>query len=827
MVFLSEYAKETYLGIDRFDRTQKTPISAMEGAAMLHFSVDKISCGGCVGRAERAILGVDGVAQATVNLATKQARVDSPITLASSIFDALENAGYPAKTDRITLKIDNMTCAACSTRIERALADITGVRKATVNLAHSSAQVTFVEGLVSIPELVKTVTQLGYGAALVSTDSPHDRPDDTGFRFFLALIFTLPVFIAEMGGHALPAMHHWLMSVYGAFGLGLIEFLLITLVMVWPGRAFYTIGLRALFKGAPEMNSLVSIGTLAAWSYSSIVVFAPALLPETAHNLYFEASGVIITLILLGRWLEARAKTRAARSIQDLVELAPKTAMLWNNGTPKEVAIAELHIDDEILARTGDRIAVDGIITDGSCQIDESAITGEPFGAPKTIGDKVVGGTITLDGSFRYRATHVGNSTMLAQIIDMVQSAQGAKLPIQSLVDRIVRYFVPVILGLAVLTLIAWLVFAPALGIDYALIAMVSVLIIACPCALGLAVPMSVMVASGRAAKMGIFIQQGDALQKMRDVTTVAFDKTGTLTEGTPTVASVTWAPEVEQSRTLGLIYAVEQQSNHPLAHAICDHIGAQTEMSVENLKTTAGKGVRANVEGQDVIIGSPDFLDNLSIDIAHFAEARQGAHSLVICAIDGVAQVAFALADELRDGARETIAALKNLGIKTVMISGDAQNAAKDVGTRLGIDEVFAPTLPKDKAKIVSQLQNVGPVAFVGDGINDAPALAQADVGIAMGSGTAIAAETADLVLANGTPQAVLTFRSLSKATMRNMHQNLFWAFGYNVILIPLAAGALYPMWGVLLSPALAAGAMALSSLFVVTNALRLRTKS
>jgi Cu+-exporting ATPase len=579
------------------------------------------------------------------------------------------------------------------------------------------------------------------------------------------------------------------------------------------------------------MNSLVMIGTSAAYGYSLVATFLPGWLPEGTVNVYYEAAAVIVTLILLGRYLEARSRGRTSEAIRHLMSLGAKTARVVRDGDVVEVALAEVREGDLIQVRPGDKVPVDGNVVEGDSYVDESMITGEPVPVRKTVGDEVVGGTLNRNGSFRFGATRVGGDTLLAQIIRMVEAAQGAKLPIQALVDRLTAWFVPAVIAAAALTFLIWLLFGPQPALTFALVNAVAVLIIACPCAMGLATPTSIMVATGRAAEMGVLFRKGEALQSLRNVDTIAVDKTGTLTRGRPELTDLTLAEGFAHDDVLAALAAVELRSEHPVAEAIVQAARAAGLNPAEATEFEAmpGYGVTASVNGHAITIGSGRLMARLGIDIGAFSDnanrlADEGKTPLY-AAIDGRCAAVLAVADPIKPSTSKAIRALHELGLRVVMITGDNRRTANAIARQLGIDEVIAEVLPDGKVEAVRGLrEGARRVAFVGDGINDAPALAEADVGIAIGTGTDIAIESADVVLMSGDLRNVPNAIWLSQATITNIKQNLFWAFAYNVSLIPLAAGALYPAFGLLLSPVLAAGAMALSSVFVLGNALRLR---
>jgi heavy metal translocating P-type ATPase len=579
------------------------------------------------------------------------------------------------------------------------------------------------------------------------------------------------------------------------------------------------------------MNSLVAVGTWAAYGYSLVATLAPGLLPAGAVHVYFEASATIVTLVLLGRWLEARSKGRTSDAIRRLLGLRPDTARVRRGDEVVEIPLDAVAPGDLVVVRPGERVPVDGQVVEGGSYVDESMITGEPTPVRKDLDATVVGGTINQTGGLTFRATAVGSQTVLARIVEMVQAAQGGKLPIQSLVDRITAWFVPVIMGTAALTFAAWMVWGPGLG--FALVSAVAVLIIACPCAMGLATPTSIMTGTGRAAELGLLFRRADALQTLHGVGLVAFDKTGTLTKGRPELTDLVVTGDHQQAQVLALAAAVEARSEHPLARAVVDAAAARglAVPDASGFEAVPGFGVHARVDDREVAVGAERYLRRLGIDAAPLAERARAladqAKSPLYVAIDGRLAAVLAVADPVRPSAQAAVAALHERGVKVAMVTGDDRRTAQVVAERLGIDEVVAEVLPEGKVEAVRRLRAAAggaPLAFVGDGINDAPALAEADVGIAVGTGTDVAIESADVVAMSGDPRAVPNAIAVSRATMRNIRQNLFWAFAYNASLVPIAAGVLWPALGVQLSPQLAAGAMALSSVFVVGNALRLR---
>ncbi|MBY6114209.1 heavy metal translocating P-type ATPase [Mameliella alba] len=797
----------------------------------LRFEVTGLTCGGCAGRAAKALQGVDGVTEASVNLANRMATVDTS-TPAEDLRAALDAAGYPAAETRIRLAIEGMSCASCVGRVEKALAAQPGVLEARVNLTAQTAEARVLAGSVDPQPLAQAVTDAGYPATPMdktATADPAERQaaeaEALKRQTLIAGALTLPVFLGVMGGHLIAPLHHWIMGTLGQTTWWAVQFVLTTAVLIGPGRRFYRIGLPLLAKGAPDMNTLVALGTLAAWGYSSVALFAPALLPETARAVYFEAAAVIVTLILLGRWLEARAKGRTGAAIRHLLDLRPDLARVERDGQTVEIPFDRLEKGDILQVRPGERIATDGVVLTGRSFVEESMVTGEPAPVEKSEGTQVIGGTVNGAGALRIQAEAVGSDTVLSRIVAMVEQAQGAKLPIQALADRVVLWFVPAVLVIAALTVGAWLLFGPSL--THALVAGVSVLIIACPCAMGLATPVSIMVGTGRAAEMGVLFRKGEALQRLDSARVIAFDKTGTLTEGRPALVRAETAQGFDAEEVLRLAASAEQGSEHPIARALEQAAG--NAVAPDEVEAIPGHGLRARVDGRALLVGNARLMAREGVDMTGLSDImhqmEQAAQTPVLVAVDGQIAAAFAVADRIKPGARAAVEALKQDGMQVAMISGDARPVAEAIARDLGIDHVEAEVLPEGKLDAVRALrERFGTVIFVGDGINDAPALAEADVGLAIGTGTDVAIESADVVLSSGAVAGAVNALHISRATMSNIRQNLVWAFGYNVALIPVAAGVIYPLTGLLLSPMLAAGAMALSSVFVLTNALRLR---
>ncbi|WP_284336565.1 heavy metal translocating P-type ATPase [Comamonas sp. NoAH] len=816
---------------------------ASHSSSMVVLPVEGMTCASCVGRVERTLKKLPGVQDASVNLATENAQIqfDATPDVAAAIA-AIEKAGYAVPQQTVDLQVQEMTCASCVGRVERVLKKQPGVLAAQVNLATERAQVQVLAGTAMQP-LLAALEKAGYPAQQVPSQSQQATGSDAVAQrhaqesvrlrrgLWGAALLAIPVFVLEMGGHVWPAFHHWIDRSIGMQNSWLLQFALTTLVLIGPGRSFYAKGIPALLRAAPDMNSLVAVGTLAAYGYSLVATFAPQWLPAGSTHVYYESAAVIIVLILLGRFMEARAKGNTSQAIQQLVQLQAKTARVRRDGAVQEIEIAQVRQGDVLEVRPGERIPVDGVVLEGRSFVDESMISGEPVPVEKTAQAALIGGTVNQQGALLMQATKVGADTLLSHIIRMVEQAQGAKLPIQALVDKVTMWFVPAVMAVALLTFIGWMVWGPEPALSLALVNAVAVLIIACPCAMGLATPTSIMVGTGRAAQMGVLLRKGEALQQLKDAKVVAVDKTGTLTKGKPELTDVLLAEGFDRAQVLAQVAAVEDKSEHPIARAIVD--GAKAEgisvPAAQAFESLTGRGVRAEVLGARLEIGADRWMLELGLSVQGFAEeaARLGSEGKtpLYVAVDGRLAAMIAVADPVKDSTPEAIDALHRLGLKVAMITGDNRHTAQAIARQLGIDEVVAEVLPGGKVDAVKRLQaQYGALAYVGDGINDAPALAQADVGVAIGTGTDIAIESADVVLMSGDLQGVPKAMALSHATMANIRQNLFWAFAYNVALIPVAAGLLYPVNGTLLSPMFAAGAMAMSSVFVLTNALRLR---
>ncbi|MFD2227894.1 heavy metal translocating P-type ATPase, partial [Microvirga arabica] len=808
--------------------------------ATLSLPIEGMTCASCVGRVEKALKALPSVSAANVNLATERAEVTfrGPAD-AAGVARAIGNAGYSVPEETTELAIEGMTCASCVGRVEKALKAAPGVVDANVNLATEKATIRHLVGAVTPASLEEVVRNVGYEARRAGAGPATDRERESREREFrsltrslgLAAILTLPVFALEMGSHLIPGVHEWVMDTIGHRESWYLQFVLTTLVLFGPGLRFFMKGIPALMRLAPDMNSLVALGTAAAYGYSVVATFASSVLPSGTVNVYYEAAAVIVTLILLGRTLESKAKGRTSEAIKRLMGLQAKTARVTRDGNTIEIPLDQVRAGDLVQVRPGEKIPVDGEVIEGSSFVDESMITGEPVPVQKATGAPVVGGTINKTGSFTFQATKVGADTVLAQIIRMVEQAQGSKLPIQALVDKVTAWFVPAVMAAAALTFLVWLIFGPDPAMTFALVNAVAVLIIACPCAMGLATPTSIMVGTGRGAELGVLFRKGEALQSLKAVEVVALDKTGTLTKGRPELTDLIVAQGFNDAEVLALVAAVETRSEHPIAEAIVEAAKGRGLglAAVDGFDAVPGYGVSATVRGRKVEVGADRLMKRLGHDVSAFAATAERlgneGKSPLYAAIDGKLAAIIAVADPIKPTTPQAIAALHALGLKVAMITGDNRRTAEAIGRQVGIDEVVAEVLPDGKVEAVKRLREGGrQVAFVGDGINDAPALAEADVGLAIGTGTDVAIESADVVLMSGDLRGVANAIALSKATIRNIKQNLFWAFAYNVVLIPVAAGVLYPLDGTLLSPVVAAGAMALSSVFVLGNALRLR---
>ncbi|HHM5831868.1 TPA: heavy metal translocating P-type ATPase, partial [Pseudomonas aeruginosa] len=727
-------------------------------AAAISLPIEGMTCASCVGRVEAALAKVPGVDSVSVNLATERAdiRLASPVDRIALI-QAVEKVGYDVPAGTVELAVEGMTCASCVGRVEKALKAVPGVTEATVNLATERATV---RGVAAVADLIAAIEKVGYEANPVDTGAQADEEAaekkdaeraELKRDLTLAAVLALPVFVLEMGSHMIPGMHEWVASTIGIQQSWYLQFVLTLLVLAIPGWRFYEKGFPALFRLGPDMNSLVAVGTAAAFGYSMVATFAPSLLPAGTVNVYYEAAAVIVALILLGRFLEARAKGRTSEAIKRLVGLQAKEAHVLRDGRIVDIPINDVAQGDIVEVRPGERVPVDGEVTEGRSFVDESMITGEPIPVEKAEGSTVVGGTVNQKGALTLRATAVGGQTMLAQIIRMVEQAQGSKLPIQAVVDKVTLWFVPAVMLAAVLTFLVWLVFGPSPALSFALVNAVAVLIIACPCAMGLATPTSIMVGTGRGAEMGVLFRKGEALQLLKDAKVVAVDKTGTLTEGRPVLTDLEIADGFDRNQVLAKVASVESRSEHPIARAIVESAveGGIALPTMTDFDSVTGMGVRATVDGARVEVGADRFMRELGLDVSGFARTAERlgneGKSPLYAAIDGRLAAIIAVADPIKSSTPAAIAALHQLGLKVAMITGDNARTAQAIAKQLGIDEVVAEVLPEGKVEAVRRLKAThGQIAYVGDGINDAPALAEADVGLAIGTGTDVAVESA-----------------------------------------------------------------------------------
>jgi Cu+-exporting ATPase len=735
-------------------------------------------------------------------------------------------------TARLELRVEGMNCASCVAAVERSIGKLPGVGSATVNLVTERVAVDYAAEAVSPARIKAAIREAGYTPVDLERARDAREPGSRRAQLDLgvAVSFTAPLLVLAMGPMLVPGLHRALHALASPWAWQALELLLATPVQLWAGRGFYRQAWAELRHAAPGMSTLVALGSSAAYAYSVAVVLAPGIFPVGTAHLYFEAAAAIVTLVLLGRYLESRARGRTSEALRSLAALRPPTALVLRDGERRTVPAAEVVPGDRILVRPGERIPVDGIVVEGTSWVDESMITGEPLPTAKRPGAAVIGGTLNDTGAFELRATRVGADSVLARIVRMVEEAQAGKPPIQHLADRIARVFVPVVLALALATFVVWLLAAPPPALELALVAAVSVLVVACPCAMGLATPTAILVGTGRAAELGILFRRGGALERLARADTVLLDKTGTLTAGRPELVEL-HVVDADEREVLALVAAAERASEHPLGRAIV--AAAETRglepRRVESFRADPGRGLEAHVDGRAVHVGSERYMERLGIATGALADraalAAAAGRTPVWAASDGRLAALLAVADPLKPGSVEAVRELRALGLEVRLVTGDDERTARAVAEAVGIDSVAAGALPDDKVAEVERLQRAGRrVAFVGDGINDAPALARADVGVALGTGTDIAAEAGEVILMSGDPRPLVAAWRLARRTLRTIELNFFWAYAYNVALIPLAAGALYPAFGVLLDPMLAAAAMSLSSLFVVTNSLRLR---
>jgi Cu+-exporting ATPase len=816
--------------------------------------VTGMHCAACSARIEKVVGAMDGVADVNVNLASESLNLkyDPGVTDPDAVAERIAGLGFGAEFARaaeageqeLDLSVGGMHCAACSARIERIVGKMDGVREASVNLASARAQVFFDPAVVSRRDIRQAIHKAGFTTEISDGAGARYEQQRKEAEHRLAVqkrelipafAFALPLLVVSMGhmwGMPLP---RFMDPAHSPLNFALIQ-LGLTLPVVWAGRGFYLRGVPAFLRRSPSMDSLVAMGTGAAFIYSfwnTVEIALGMQAHARAMDLYYESAAVLIAMISLGKYFEARSRLRTTDAIGALLRLAPETAILLRDGEQQEIAAQDVEPGDSLLIRPGARIPVDGSVVSGRSHVDESMLTGEPVPVAKGEGDALAGGTLNTNGSLTMLAERVGEDTMLARIVRLVQDAQGSKAPIAGLADRISFYFVPSVMGVALLAAIAWGLFGQA-DFSFCLRIFVAVMVIACPCAMGLATPVSIMVGTGRGAQLGVLVKSGRALQEAGSIDTVVFDKTGTLTHGRPELQEVSAFGEYDDAQALRLAARAESESEHPLAGALVRGAAERGLDSggVASLEAVPGRGLRAEVDGSAILLGNREFMEESGVEASGLNKAvtvadacsHKGMTALFM-AVDGAMAAVFAIADQLRDEAAGVVRELRSMGTDVVMLTGDNEVTAQSVARDAGIDTVIAQVLPDRKAGEVERLQAEGrTVAMVGDGINDAPALARADLGMAMGSGIDVAVESGDVVLMKGELDAVLTALRLSRATMRNIRQNLFWAFAFNVIGIPIAAGVLHVFGGPTLNPMLAGTAMALSSVTVVSNALRLR---
>jgi Cu+-exporting ATPase len=801
-----------------------------------------MTCASCASRIQNELSQLKGVDKATVNFAAERATVfyNPPEASVDEFIKTIKDLGYGVSTSKTIIPIKGMTCASCVKRVQDALASLNGVLSVTVNLATEKAALEYTPEQVGMRDFKKAMRDIGYdiveverGEDIVEKEKREREREYNKLktRLIAGAALTIPIFILvfqeRTGLSAIVEIPEQISF--------LLQFIIQTPVQFWVGWQFYTGAIAAARHRTTNMNTLIAVGTSAAYVYSVIATFYPAVFEIKGYSahVYFDTAATIIVLILLGRLFEARAKGKTSEAIKKLIGLQPKTARIIKDGREQDVPIEEVETGDIILVRPGEKIPVDGVVKDGYSSVDESMISGESIPVEKKAGDEVIGATINKTGSFKFEARKVGRDTVLYQIINMVQEAQGSKPPIARLADKIASIFVPAVMGTATVTFIIWFFLGPAPAFTYALLNFIAVLIIACPCALGLATPTSIMVGTGKGAENGILIRGAEALETAHKIKTIVFDKTGTLTKGEPIVTDIVagYGLRVTGKEILQLAASAEKGSEHPLGEAIvkkAQEKGLELKVPTD-FQAVPGHGIKAKIDDKIILLGNKDFMNDESVSIGELSQkaeqlSGEGKTPMYV-AVDGTAAGIIGVADTLKDNSVSAINALGKIGVETVMITGDHKRTADAIAKQVGIDRVLAEVLPEDKANEVKKLQTGNKVvAMVGDGINDAPALAQADVGIAIGTGTDVAMEASDITLIRGDLRGVVASIALSKATIRNIKQNLFWAFAYNTILIPVAAGILFPFFGILLNPMFAAAAMGMSSVTVVTNALRLR---
>ncbi|BCB05583.1 heavy metal translocating P-type ATPase [Bacillus sp. KH172YL63] len=803
-------------------------------------SIEGMTCASCSQAVEKAVKKQSGVQQANVNLATEKLSVtfDEKELSIEDIKKAVDDAGYKAVTEMVkkTFAVTGMTCASCVQSVEKATRNLDGVKESTVNMATEKMVIEYDPTVVTITDISGAVSDAGYEAheeAEEAVDEDRDKKElhikSMWKRFWVSAVFTLPLLIVSMGhmfGMPLPEA---IDPMVNPTGFALIQLVLTLPVMVM-GKPFFTVGFKTLTKLHPNMDSLVALGTGAAFFYS---LFATIMIISGsegyAQNLYYESAAVILTLITLGKYFEALSKGKTSEAIKKLMGLAPKTATVVRGGEEAEIAVDQGEVGDIIIVKPGEKIPVDGLVTEGKTSVDEAMLTGESIPVEKISGSQVIGGSINKNGTIRYEATKVGKDTALSQIIKLVEEAQGSKAPIAKMADIISGYFVPIVIVLAILSGLAWYMGGES-GL-FAFTISISILVIACPCALGLATPTAIMVGTGKGAENGVLIKSGGALETTHKIDTVVLDKTGTITEGKPVVTDIVTSEGITEEELLILAASAEKGSEHPLGEAIVREAEEKglTLRKTDFFDAITGQGIEVTVEGDDLLLGNRKLMDENDVDVGEFAEvsdrlAAEGKTPMYIAVEEEIAGI-IAVADTVKETSYKAIEKLHSMGLEVAMITGDNKRTAEAIAKEVGIDRVLSEVMPEDKANEVKKLQGEGrKVAMVGDGINDAPALAQADIGIAIGSGTDVAMESADIVLMRSDLRDVPAAVELSKATIRNIKQNLFWAFGYNILGIPVAMGILYLFGGPLLNPMIAGAAMSFSSVSVLLNALRLK---
>lgn len=813
--------------------------STLQGKS-LSIPILGMTCSACVARIEKELRKSHGVREANVNLATEKASIvyDPSSTNGTKLKKIIEDLGYQVQEKaetlgKITISIGGMTCAACVGRLEKALSALPGVIEASVNLATERASVHYQMDKVGKHEFKAAIENLGYQVRGFEEEGLADREREAREKEIYRQKKKFWVSLVLAGAISLGSMPEWFPWWPKVLQEHWVLFILATPVQFWAGWQFYRGFWLALKHRSSDMNTLIAVGTSAAYLYSTVVTFYPDFFGVHGFKLgvYFDTSAMIIALILLGRMLEAMARGRTSEAIKRLMGLRPKTARVVRENQELDIAVEELRPGDLVVVRPGEKIPVDGIIREGHSAVDESMLTGESLPVEKTTGDSVMGGTLNKVGSFKFEATKVGKETALAQIIRLVEEAQGSKAPIQRLADRVASIFVPIVLVIALATFFLWMLMGPTPALTLSLLNFVAVLIIACPCALGLATPTAIMVGTGRGAESGVLIKNGESLEMIHRIQAIVFDKTGTLTQGKPAVTDILGHNGFKEEEVLGLAASLEKGSEHPLGEAIISAARERdlTFQEVEDFEAIPGKGIKGRIDEEIHLLGNLRLMEENRIEVAGVKGqierlAGEGKTPMLLARNQTIAGI-IAVADTLKPKSAEAVRALQGLGLEVIMITGDSPQTAQAIAAEIGIDRVLAEVLPWEKSLQIKKLQGEGKiVAMVGDGINDAPALAQADVGIAIGTGTDVAMESSDITLITGDLRAVVAAIQLSRQTIRTIKQNLFFAFIYNILGIPIAAGVLYPFWGILLNPMIASAAMAMSSVSVVSNSLRLR---